>query len=132
MRKAFICLLLTSVVLTVAFKVNAQVYMYKDDAGKWHGVSSAAQIPEQYRDQVQEVTSPDSKTPEQIKAREAEYANEQKEYKKQLAEKSKKDAQFLKEEEKRKRADALADKKAAEKRKLQDNFNSGLPGSTVR
>jgi hypothetical protein len=75
---------------------SAEVFMYKDDAGKWHGVGSVSEVPEQYKDQLTQVavfdnastaastggdtgyaTDRPEKTPDELKAeREAARADE--------------------------------------------------------
>ncbi len=45
----------------------AEVFMYQDNAGKWHGVSSINEVPQEYRSQTNSVQHDDPElTPEQI------------------------------------------------------------------
>jgi hypothetical protein len=40
---------------TFSSVVHAEVLMYQDDGGKWHGVSSIDQVPEKYKKQIESV-----------------------------------------------------------------------------
>jgi len=56
-------------VLLVATPTSAEVFMYQDSSGKWHGVSSVSQVPEEYQNQIQSVVNNDTdkaSTPEPV------------------------------------------------------------------
>ncbi|HEY3346603.1 MAG TPA: hypothetical protein VGK71_03160 [Nitrospirota bacterium] len=115
-----------------ALAASAEVFMYRDDAGKWHGVGSANEVPEQYRDQLEQVavfdnastaTSPESdngadepkKTPEELKAeREAARADELRA--KQKRQQEDEDAEYKRRQEE-KDAAIKAEQEAEEKAK---------------
>jgi len=97
-------------VLMLLGSAAAEVFMYKDSAGKWHGVSSPGEVPEEYRAQVETVNNPDTRTPEQIVAREKEYQNE-------LAEKER--------QQKQKAAEAI--EAAKEYERQQERIKAELP-----
>lgn len=60
-------------ILIIPSLAFAEVFMYQDASGKWHGVSSIDQVPPAYRSQIQGVVNNDpDPTPAQIKAREEE------------------------------------------------------------
>jgi len=59
-------------ILAIAIPVHAEVYMYRDSAGIWHGVSSADQVPPEYRDQLKALEASDPEVnPEAQKIRDA-------------------------------------------------------------
>ncbi len=55
------------IALLVASQAYAEVFMYQDDKGKWYGVNSVDQIPEQYRSQEQSDIAHEQKEKEKLK-----------------------------------------------------------------
>jgi len=50
------------VVFLAPFMARAEVFMYKDERGRWHGVGSLSQVPEKFRDQCKSVSGKDCGT----------------------------------------------------------------------
>ena len=87
--------ILLAILLTIAAPAHAEIFMYQDSSGQWHGVSSQDQIPSQYRDKSATVNNADKSSPEEIQDQERENEKEEREYEenqKQKAEAGKKDA----------------------------------------
>jgi len=57
-------LLVVLLLLIMTSTASAEVFMYQDNAGKWHGVSAADQVPAEYRDQLKTVDDPDPRAHE--------------------------------------------------------------------